>query len=100
MPTPTKIVRQLRGGQITIPVEFRRELGIEPDTLFQVSVEDGSLRITPVQIGATGADSRWIKELYDYFAPVRESIAAAGYSEEEVNADIDAAIRAVRAERD
>ena len=100
MSTPTKIVRQLRGGQITIPVEFRRELGIESDTLFQVSIEDGSLRITPVRIGAGSTDSRWIKEFYDYFAPVRESIAAAGYSEEEVNADIDAAIRAVRAERD
>ena len=100
MPTSNKIVRQLRGGQITIPIELRRELGIEPDTLLQVSVEDGSLRITPIRIGSGSTDSRWIKELYDYFAPVREEIAAAGYSEDEVNADIDAAIQAVRAERD
>jgi bifunctional DNA-binding transcriptional regulator/antitoxin component of YhaV-PrlF toxin-antitoxin module len=100
MATQLKIVRQLRGGQITIPVEFRRELGIEPDTFFQVAIEDGSLRVTPVKIGSENADSRWVKEFYDIFAPVREYIAAAGYSEEEVNADIDAAIRAVRAERD
>lgn len=100
MSSSTKIVRQLRGGQITIPIEFRRELGIGPDTMLQASVEEGSIRITPVRFGSDSPNSRWIKELYDYFAPVRDEIVAAGYSEEEVNADIDAAIRAVRAERE
>jgi hypothetical protein len=36
--------------------------------------------------------------LYEYFAPVREEICRAGYTEEEVNADIDAALAAVRDE--
>ena len=37
--------------------------------------------------------------LYEYFAPVREEILRRGISEEEVNADIDAAIAEVRAEQ-
>lgn len=100
MTTQAKIVRQLRGGQITIPAAFRRELGIEADTHLLMTLEDGTLRIVPLQAGAGGKSSAWVKELYDYFAPVRDEIAAAGFSEEEVNSDIDAAIRAVRAERD
>lgn len=100
METQAKIVRQLRGGQITIPAEFRRELGIEADTLLRMTLEDGELHIVPVRVETGGKGSPWVKELYEYFAPVREHIAAAGYTEEEVNADIDAAIRAVREERD
>jgi bifunctional DNA-binding transcriptional regulator/antitoxin component of YhaV-PrlF toxin-antitoxin module len=100
MATQTKLVRQLRGGQITIPVEFRRELGIEAETLLRMTLEDGELRIVPVEAEPRGKGSPWVRELYDYFAPVREQIAAAGYTDEEINADIDAAIRAVREERD
>jgi hypothetical protein len=43
--------------------------------------------------------SPWLKELYDLFAPARESIAQSGMTEDEINAEIDAAIREVRAER-
>ena len=43
--------------------------------------------------------SPWLKELYDYFAPVRQEILERGVSEAELNADIDAAIAAVRAGR-
>ena len=31
----TRIVRPLRGGQITIPAEFRRELGITEESVLQ-----------------------------------------------------------------
>jgi hypothetical protein len=40
----------------------------------------------------------WLRARYDYFAPVRQEIIDRGISEEEVNADIDAAIAGVRAE--
>lgn len=43
-------------------------------------------------------DMSWFKELNDSFAPVRSEIVDRGLSEEEVNADIDAAVRAVRAQ--
>jgi bifunctional DNA-binding transcriptional regulator/antitoxin component of YhaV-PrlF toxin-antitoxin module len=97
----TKIVRALRGGQITIPVAFRRELGMEENTLLRVTLIDGELRVKPIRVedaDESNKGSPWLRELYEYFAPVREEILARGISEEEVNADIDAAIEEVRAE--
>jgi AbrB family looped-hinge helix DNA binding protein len=94
----TKLVRPLRSGQITIPAEFRRALGIDENTMLRATLCDGELRITPVRVDEPSKGSPWLRELYDYFAPVREEILARGISEEEVNADIDAAIAAVRAE--
>ncbi len=93
----TRMVRPLRSGQITIPAEFRKELGITEESLLQLTLEGGELRLKPVQVTETAAGSPWLRELYEYFTPVREEIAAAGYTEEEVNADIDAALAEVRA---
>lgn len=90
----TKIVRSLRGGQITLPVEFRRELGIEDDSLLQVTLEADELRLRPVTI--TTVSRAALRDLYQQFAPIREQIVTQKISEEEVNADIDAALRAVR----
>ena len=44
----------------------------------------------------TPDDMAWFGELYALFAPVREEIIERGIGEEEVNVDIDAAIREVR----
>lgn len=44
----------------------------------------------------TASETAWFKELCDYFAPVREEIIARELSGEEINADIDAAVKAVR----
>ena len=95
----TKIVRQLRSGQITIPVEFRRELGIEGDGMLQMTLLDGELRIKPLHVREDRTGSPWLKDLYNYFAPVREEAIAKGYSEEEINAAIDEAVRASRADQ-
>ncbi len=92
----SRIVQPLRGGQITIPAEFRKRLGIKPDTILRITLEGQGLRITPVNETETAGGSPWFRELYDYFAPVREETKH--YSEEEINADIDAAIKAVREE--
>jgi bifunctional DNA-binding transcriptional regulator/antitoxin component of YhaV-PrlF toxin-antitoxin module len=92
-----KIVRPRRGGQITIPAAFREPLGLGHDTLLQVSVVEGELRIRPVRDGAAGPGSPWAKELYDLYAPVRAE--AAQYSEDEINALIDEAVQEVRKRR-
>ena len=89
----TRIVRQLRGGQVTIPADYRRRLGITDDSLLQMSAEAGELRIKPVRV-TDQAGSDWVKELYDLFAPVREQ--ASKRSEQEVNDTIDEAVQAVR----
>ncbi len=95
----TRTVRSLRGGQMTIPVEFRRALGIDEETLLRVTLEDGALRVAPVHAveKATGANP--LRDLYEYFAPVREAVLASGISQEDLWAEIDAAIAEVRAEK-
>ena len=92
----TKLVRPLRKGQITIPVEFRKRLGINDDTVLRMTLEDGELRIKPVQVTDTTQGSPWLKELYDLFAPVRQEAEARNYSDEEINVWIDEALEAVR----
>jgi bifunctional DNA-binding transcriptional regulator/antitoxin component of YhaV-PrlF toxin-antitoxin module len=95
--TATRVVRPRRGGQITIPAPFRAELGIDDDTLLQVSLVAGELRIRPVRDLPAEVGSPWAKELYELFAPVRAE--AAQYSEDELNALIDEAVREVRERR-
>jgi AbrB family looped-hinge helix DNA binding protein len=92
----TQIVQPLRSGQITIPAEFRKRLGITEESLLKLTLEGGALRIIPLDVREKGAGAAWVKELYDLFAPVRHEASAA--SEDEVNQAIDAAIGATRKE--
>ena len=87
-------VKPLRSGQITIPAALRDKLRIDSDTLLQVKLVSGELRIKPVRMTATAGDSVWFKKLYDRFASVRNE--ASSYSEKEINATIDKAVKAVR----
>jgi AbrB family looped-hinge helix DNA binding protein len=91
----THLVRQLRGGQITIPADIRKELGLEEDSLLQVTAEKGELRIRPVRVTEQHG-SPWVRELYELLAPVREDLKH--LSETEVNDLIDKAVQAVRQE--
>lgn len=92
----TRMVRPLRGGQITIPAEFRKELGLTDESLLQMTLEGKELRIRPVEVREQHQGSPWVQQAYELFAPVREEIVTAGYTEEEVNATIDEAMAAVR----
>ncbi len=88
------IVKQLRHGQITIPKELRKALGLKPDDLLSVEVIDGKLEIEPVKVTRKSGGSLWARELYEMFAPVRASLE--GYTEQEINDAIDEAVAAVR----
>ena len=46
----TNIVKQLPRGQITIPVEFRKKLGIGSDTILRLSLKGNTIEITPVTV--------------------------------------------------
>lgn len=97
-PPKSKTVHLLRGGQITIPIEFRRELGIEDASLMEVTLTgNGELTLRPVETRRKG--SEWFRDLYEAFAPVRQEAIDKGYTEEEINGWIDEALREVRAER-
>jgi bifunctional DNA-binding transcriptional regulator/antitoxin component of YhaV-PrlF toxin-antitoxin module len=92
----TRLVRPLRGGQITIPAEFRKMLGIGDDTVLQLTLRDGELRMKPLRVMETAKGSPWLRELYDEFAPARQEALEREYSNEEINAAIDEAVDAVR----
>ena len=89
----SRIVRQLRNGQITIPKEFREAMALEPDDLLRVTLEGDALLIEPAE-ARPRVGSPWLKELYDLYAPVRKSLE--GYTEQEINDAIDAAFAEVR----
>lgn len=92
----TKIVKSLRSGQVTIPADFREKLGIGEDTLLQISLMNGELRIKPVKFTdkTETVGSPWLKEAYDAFSEVRKEMSK--YSEVEINEAIDQAVKAVR----
>src|SRR5215210_2446200 len=99
----TRLVRSLRGGQITIPIEFRRALGIGPDTMLRITREGDELRLAaaptvPALAPRPYGDTTWLTELYELFAPVRQEVLDRGYTEEEVNGWIEEALAEVRAE--
>lgn len=94
-----RVIRLSGDGRITIPEEFRHALGIAEGAELRVSLDGDGLRITPLRPAEERRGSPWLRELYEYFAPVREEIARRGISEEELFADIDAAVEAVRAEQ-
>jgi len=92
----TRLVRPLRGGQITIPAEFRKTLGIGDDTVLQLTLRDGELHMKPLRVVEKAKGSPWLRELYDEFAPARQEAFEREYSDEEINAAIDEAVDAVR----
>jgi AbrB family looped-hinge helix DNA binding protein len=91
-----KIVKQLRHGQVTIPKEFREALGLTDEDMLAMTLSEGKLEVEPVRVAPKAKGSPWAKELYELFAPVRESLR--GRTEEEVNEAIDEATRKARAE--
>lgn len=93
----SRIVRPLRAGQITIPAGFRRKLGITEESLLRITLDQGELRIAPVRVAEPGKAAQALRDLYAYFAPVRQEAVEKGYSEAEINETIDEAVREVRA---
>lgn len=72
----SKIVRPLRSGQITIPAEFRKRLGIQENTLLRLTLAGDEIHLKAVRAAETAAGSPWLRELYDRFAPVRREALA------------------------
>jgi AbrB family looped-hinge helix DNA binding protein len=95
--TSTRIVRPLRRGQLTIPAEFRRRLGIGDDTLLQLTLHENKIEVVPV-VATPAVDRGWVRDLYAMFAPIREDAQA--MDEAEIDALIDEAVDEVRSQGD
>lgn len=52
----TKLVRPLSRGQITIPIEFRKKLGINTDTLLSLALKGNKIEITPAVVREAGEE--------------------------------------------
>jgi AbrB family looped-hinge helix DNA binding protein len=91
-----KLVRVQEKGQVTLPAEVRRKTGLKKGDLVSVTTTDDGVLITPVTVKEANG-SPWLRELHDYFAPVRAEAVEKGYTEAEIDAAIDHAVVAVRA---
>ena len=91
----TRVVRPLRRGQLTIPAEFRRRLGIGNDTLLELTLQEDKIEITPV-VTKPAAQTAWVQDLYAMFDPVRQE--AQDMEEADIDAVIDEAIDEVRSQ--
>lgn len=93
----SRTVHVLRGGQITIPIEFRRAFGLEEGSLLEVILtEDRQLTMRPM---TTTIDNTWMQKLYEAFEPVRREIRESGISDEDLDALIDESVEEARARR-
>jgi bifunctional DNA-binding transcriptional regulator/antitoxin component of YhaV-PrlF toxin-antitoxin module len=45
----TKLVRPLSKGQITLPIEFRRRLKIDAETILSLTLKGGQIEIVPLR---------------------------------------------------
>ncbi len=95
--TKPRIVRILRNGQITIPKDVRTELGLQDNDILAMELVGRELHFKTAQPVVDSDQSKWFQDLYEKFAPVREGYAKSGLTEEEINEEIDAAIREARA---
>ncbi len=52
-----KVVHVLRGGQVTLPIEFRRALGIDENSIASMAVtQDGALTVRPLRVSAGASE--------------------------------------------
>lgn len=100
-PSPSRPIATIRtriDGSIVLSGDVARAAGFVDGERLEVYAENGELRLIPAGANAATPATNPLAELYEYFAPVREEILASGVTEEEIDADIDAAIAEVRAE--
>jgi hypothetical protein len=70
------------------------------DTLSEESLDELTSFVEFLHFKSRPAGSRWAKDLYDLFAPVRQAAAESGMTEAEIDQLLDEELDAVRRERD
>lgn len=78
----------------------REEIYKTIDELPDDSLEEVRALLNYIRYKQNYPGSAWFRAIYDVLAPVREAVAQAGMTEDEINAVIDEAIDEVRRGRD
>ena len=86
----TKYIRALRNGQITIPADFRKATGLDEAAVLKVTLDAGEIRIRPHQPEKLETGSDWLRDLYLFFEPARQTVEH--WSERELDLLIDSAL--------
>ena len=76
------IIELRQKSQITIPKEIIRKLGLKEGDSFDITIEDGAIRLTPVAIYSR----KYVEEIKDEIGRIKERIAS---GEQPVFANID-----------
>lgn len=50
----TKLIKPLAKGQITLPMEFRRRLNIDEETILRITLQQDRIEILPLKAVAAG----------------------------------------------
>jgi AbrB family looped-hinge helix DNA binding protein len=118
METAPKLVRVQEKGQVTLPTEIRRRLGLKKGDLVAVVATDGGILITPQEVVAVAALERIGEQLRTHRMSLDDFTAAthglediawervrqvqdrnAGNDPDEVLADVSAEVESVRREQ-
>lgn len=91
-------VTLLEDGKVAIPADLLEEWEVTNGATLKLQLEEGTLRLLPLDPVEEARRKHPFVALYEWFAPSREKIRASGISQEELYADIDAAIAEVRAD--
>ena len=66
------IIELRQKSQITIPKEIIRKLGLKEGDSFDITIEDGAIRLTPVAIYSR----KYVEEIKDEIGRIKERIAS------------------------
>lgn len=90
------IIKLLRGGQLTLPAEVRKEAQLTDGDLLEVSCAKGTIMIKPI-VAMSSDEAR--KRIGALLTKSQRAAAASGMSEEAITKLVEEEIAAVRAEQ-
>ncbi len=88
------IIKLLRGGQVTLPQELRKEAQLQEGDLIEVCFEKGKITLKPVVTLSPDEARQRMKALL-----VKSRTGASEMSEDDIAKLVDEEIKAVRAEQ-
>jgi AbrB family looped-hinge helix DNA binding protein len=90
-----RVLRRLQGGQVCLPAEFRRRLGIAEEGLLLLTLKEDKIELTPVDRKSV-ADMGWTRERHAMFKLAGQE--AHEMDEAQINALINEALNGAESE--